>query len=603
MFRIKKAAPNMTPRAYFIRKAKKSKAGKDALAKLNDYLNANTPEPMYWLHSMWKNQQNAITYKELREAIQNGYLDLDTLRAWQEDYAKLVSKKIFPGWFDAIAAGAQNASADATNFGVLATAQWVADHGAELVTVISDEARQAIQALVGVTVNGQYTVDELSRAIRPLVGLTRPQAAANLKYYTKVRDTLLEQNPTMKKATAEKRAQEAAMKYASRQHRYRAQMIAETETAKAYTQGYRGYVRQEIQNGALRPGVMVWDTAQDEAVCPVCGALNGQESDEKFTFRLNGKTYDGPPAHPRCRCAEHFEERGEGAAPGGYTQAPWGASGVPGRPGVSPADPYSMTIQTKPEEIGGDGWREICRETHILRENGVDYEVTIVSENYNGTLAFRNRVDVKPAGFRDVTEEYLKRATPGVGSITFEPGYDMGRDHAQERAAAQWLHDTLGGDVTVLKEINKNHIKTPDFFWAGALWDLKNPTTAQAANSAVRHGLSQIRSDPGGVILDYTDADVNIEEAIGAVQKRMQWDKNTPVDIMLIKHGVLKYVLRFNEIRDIKKSAPPPNSKGSLLMRSPAPGHTSQDKTPQQHYTQSPGICNRIFQIFRRTSS
>ena len=114
MFRIKKAAPNMTPRAYFIRKAKKSKAGKDALAKLNDYLNANTPEPMYWLHSMWKNQQNAITYKELREAIQNGYLDLDTLRAWQEDYAKLVSKKIFPGWFDAIAAGAQNASADAT---------------------------------------------------------------------------------------------------------------------------------------------------------------------------------------------------------------------------------------------------------------------------------------------------------------------------------------------------------------------------------------------------------------------------------------------------------------------------------------------------------
>ena len=395
MLVIRKRQQTLTPRELFIRKAKKSKAGKDALKHLNDYLNAATPEPMYWLHSLWGNQQNAITYKELREAIKNGYMDEATLQAWQQDYAKVVSKRIFPGWYNAIAAGAQNVSADATNFGVLATAQWVADHGAELVTVISGEAREAIQALVGTTVNGQYTVDELSRAIRPLVGLTRPQAAANLRYYTKVRDALLEQNPTMKKATAEKRAQEAAMKYAARQHRYRAQMIAETETAKAYTQGYRGYVAQQVQNGALRPGVMVWDTAQDEAVCPVCGALNGQESDERFTFRLNGKTYDGPPAHPRCRCAEHFEERGEGAAPGGYTQAPWGASGVPGRPGVSPADPYSMTIQTKPEEIGGDGWREICRETHILRENGVDYEVTIVSENYNGTLAFRNRVDVK----------------------------------------------------------------------------------------------------------------------------------------------------------------------------------------------------------------
>lgn len=399
MFAIRKHKP--TPRELFIRKARKSQAGKDALKRLNDYLNAATPEPVYWLHSLWENQQNAITYRELREAIKNGYLDPDTLREWQEDYAKVVSKRIFPGWYDAIAAGAQNVSADATNFGVLATAQWVADHGAELVTVISDEARQAIQALVGATVNGQYTVDELSRAIRPLVGLTKPQAAANLRYYTKVRDNLLKDNPHMKKATAEKRAQEAAMKYAARQHRYRAQMIAETETAKAYTQGYRGYVAQQVQNGALRPGVMVWDTAQDEAVCPVCGALNGQESDAKFTFRLNGKTYDGPPAHPRCRCAEHFEERGEGTAPGGFTQAPWGASGVPGRPGVSPADPYSMTIQTQQEEIGGDGWREICRETHILRENGVDYEVTIISENYNGTLAFRNRVDVKLAGMPD----------------------------------------------------------------------------------------------------------------------------------------------------------------------------------------------------------
>lgn len=547
MLVIRKRRQTMTPRELFIRKAKKSKAGKDALKHLNDYLNAATPEPMYWLHSLWGNQQNAITYKELREAIKNGYLDPDTLRVWQEDYAKVVSKRIFPGWYEAIAAGAQNVSADATNFGVLATAQWVADHGAELVTVISDEARQAIQALVGATVNGQYTVDELSRAIRPLVGLTKPQAAANLKYYTKVRDALLEQNPTMKKATAEKRAQEAAMKYAARQHRYRAQMIAETETAKAYTQGYRGYVAKQVQNGALRPGVMVWDTAQDEAVCPVCGALNGQESDAKFTFKLNGKTYDGPPAHPRCRCAEHFEERGEGAAPGGYTQAPWGASGVPGRPGVSPADPYSMTIQTKPEEIGGDGWREICRETHILRENGVDYEVTIVSENYNGTLAFRNRVDVKLAGCQDVTEEYLKRATPGVGSITFEPGYDMGRDHAQERAAAQWLLDTFGGDIVLQAEHKQAGVKCADYSWNGKQWDLKTTTTAKAADSALRKGLKQIRSNPGGIVLDYGYNRISAEELLKIAVDRMKFSGTDQVDVMVLMENALQFVWRFKK--------------------------------------------------------
>lgn len=30
---------------------------------------------MYFLHNLWNAQSNAITYKELREAIMNGYLD------------------------------------------------------------------------------------------------------------------------------------------------------------------------------------------------------------------------------------------------------------------------------------------------------------------------------------------------------------------------------------------------------------------------------------------------------------------------------------------------------------------------------------------------
>lgn len=76
MFSIRKArAP--TPHDFVAKsKPKKSKAGKDALKKLNDYLNSASSEPMYFLHNFWKAQSNAITYKELREAIMNGYLDI-----------------------------------------------------------------------------------------------------------------------------------------------------------------------------------------------------------------------------------------------------------------------------------------------------------------------------------------------------------------------------------------------------------------------------------------------------------------------------------------------------------------------------------------------
>lgn len=40
----------------------------------------------YWLTRLWDDQQQAITYKELREAIERGYIDQNTLAAWQNDY-------------------------------------------------------------------------------------------------------------------------------------------------------------------------------------------------------------------------------------------------------------------------------------------------------------------------------------------------------------------------------------------------------------------------------------------------------------------------------------------------------------------------------------
>jgi SPP1 gp7 family putative phage head morphogenesis protein len=81
---------------------------------------------------------------------------------------------------------------------------------------------------------------------------------------------------------------------------YRARLIAMTESTRAYADGNNrvweaaGYWGRE------------WETAVDERVCPVCGALHQQRAKlgEDFAVTVKGKrvVVKNPPAHPGCRC-------------------------------------------------------------------------------------------------------------------------------------------------------------------------------------------------------------------------------------------------------------------------------------------------------------
>ena len=109
--------------------------------------------------------------------------------------------------------------------------------------------------------------------------------------------------------------------------RERAELIASTEITRAYAQGQ---IRAWQQTGVVRS--MRWNTANDERVCPICGPLGGLEIGEDGAIpgsigqqlaggivtelgspflhpggngragRFEGRTYEAPPAHPRCRC-------------------------------------------------------------------------------------------------------------------------------------------------------------------------------------------------------------------------------------------------------------------------------------------------------------
>jgi SPP1 gp7 family putative phage head morphogenesis protein len=161
----------------------------------------------------------------------------------------------------------------------------------------------------GVHISGavldNMTADGLAHLIRPVIGLTKPQAVANYNYYSLVKTNLLKENPNMRIATAESRAREAAARYAGQQHRYRAMMIARTELASAYNHGMYSDIRYAQEQGLLGDVVKVWVTAGDDRVCPICKALDGEKASMNDMFS-NGEFI--PPAHPHCRCGIEYRE-------------------------------------------------------------------------------------------------------------------------------------------------------------------------------------------------------------------------------------------------------------------------------------------------------
>lgn len=74
---------------------RKARAGNGAeiLKKLEDYLKSASTEPVELLCGFWKDQSNAITYQELRQAVLDGELDEKTADEWMQDYSLLVPGK------------------------------------------------------------------------------------------------------------------------------------------------------------------------------------------------------------------------------------------------------------------------------------------------------------------------------------------------------------------------------------------------------------------------------------------------------------------------------------------------------------------------------
>ena len=232
--------------------------------------------------------------------------------------------------------------------------------------------------------------------------------------------------------------------------------------------------------------------------------------------------------HANCDCtfAVRFDEKSsyDSYNPDKYAEIYYSAEGSSSKDKIN-------AIRRENYKVNGDKIREQRRIAYAekkARESG-----KVVANS------------AKSVATGSVTTEYINAAQPNIGAVTYESDYSK-TTHKAEITTAQWLHDNLGGNITLLTEVNEDKVRTPDYLWNGKLWDLKTISSEKAANSAVRHGISQIISNPGGVILDIGENKFDETLLWNVVDKRMGWYKTQgSIDIMLLSKGKLIAVKRY----------------------------------------------------------
>lgn len=159
-----------------------------------------------------------------------------------------------------------------------ASFEWAAEYSNELVTEITDQTRLALMGIIGTELAQGSTLQQMAKQIRNTVGLNARQQTA-----------LLALEARMQAAAIEAAAiQKAMARYTKKALRYRAMMIARTETARALSAG--------TLDAYDRMGIHKVQWVADPDCCDICTELNGNV----YTI---AEAEPLQPAHPNCECA------------------------------------------------------------------------------------------------------------------------------------------------------------------------------------------------------------------------------------------------------------------------------------------------------------
>lgn len=131
----------------------------------------------------------------------------------------------------------------------------------------------------------------------------------------------------------------------------------------------------------------------------------------------------------------------------------------------------------------------------------------------------------------DVTNEWLENATPNSHKVIDKQfvevdgvkylvdGKNVVFDYAkEEKAIAEWLENTLGGEINHLPKVNNpSGIQTSDYLFKGEYWDLK--TIKGNGKRTLEDAIKKKKNQAHNFIIDITNSEMTKEEAIKQIQK------------------------------------------------------------------------------------
>ena len=343
------------------------KARGDAILNdLGSFLREVSDEPIEFLTRTFDDWRT-ISYDELEDLILAGRLQ--DLIDWRERYAEFVNTKLNPLWLTAIQVAAYNSTRGKITIddSDVRVKDFLHQRAGELITQLSDESKRAV---ANVILRGQaehLAPKEIARQIRPLIGLNARQAQANVNYRQRVFNRLIDNGLSID--AANQRADRSAVKYASKQHRQRAETIVHTELARAYNQGAHDGILAAQRAGLMNHCEMVWSTAGTNRVCGRCLSLK-----DTVVGRTNEQGVQLPPLHPRCRCTIIYRETSLTSKPTGGN-VPTGAPLFPRQQHFSTSDENIRA--TNPNYALGVAFQNNCQKcvpAYEMRMRGYDVE-------------------------------------------------------------------------------------------------------------------------------------------------------------------------------------------------------------------------------------
>lgn len=281
--------------------------------KLLSFLSKEEPKVARWLTNNWKEEANAITYKEIREALATGEVSVEWIQRWQQDYSRFVTDILTPTWERAFtdvgtAVAGDISSYAGRSFRYTPTGrrieEFIQNRGGMLAKRLTDTQHEALKELIRhFVVDEPVSAQKFATYIRPVVGLTGKDTKTLLRF----RERLLAEG------LSDERVDMQVKKYAEYLHKVRSIRIARTEISYAYNYGEFDAVGQARDEGYFNGEVVkVWITAEDERTCPFCGEMDGETIGLDEQFDGFDGPIDCPPLHPNCRCTLGYEvlERG-----------------------------------------------------------------------------------------------------------------------------------------------------------------------------------------------------------------------------------------------------------------------------------------------------